>query len=213
MFSETLFNTFLADIGARVTWRQASECPCRLPRSGGTQVDCPVCEGLRYVWDDGIQTTIGVQGIKADRKFAAFVEWEKGDMLATIPSDSPAYDVGEYDRFTMDEAEFRFSAVLTKGVNDRLKYAKIRRISRVWAIVDGEAQSYQEGVDFGVNGAAIAWVAEKGPPDGTQYTVRYFAAPEYFVYLSIPQDRIQSNLNLPKRVPLRLMDLFQQAVA
>lgn len=212
-FSEAWFNNFLDQIGATVTWRKASECPCRNTRTGGSDVDCPVCEGLRYLWDPGVTTTIGVQGIKADRKFAGFAEWEKGDMLATIPSDSPAYAVGEYDRFAIDQAEFRFSTILTKGTKDRLKYSTIHTIDRLWAIVGGVAVDYVEGTHFDLEGNLIVWGAGAGPADGTQYSVRYFAVPEYFVYLAMPQDRIQGNLNLPKRVPLRLYELFHQAAA
>ena len=212
MLNEAVFNEFLGDIGATVTWRKASECPCRNSRNGGADPDCPVCEGMRYVWDAGVVTKIGVQALQTQRKFAAFGEWEKGDMLATIPSDSPAYAVGEYDRFVIEKAELRLSSILTKGLNDRLKYATIKSLDRVWSIQGTVAVDYYAGKDFALSGNAIVWSPSATLPDGTQYTVRYFAVPEYFVYLTLPQDRMQSDLDLPKKVPLRLMELFHQVV-
>lgn len=209
--SEELFNTFLGNIGVRVAWSRASECPCRTTRTGGTNVDCPVCEGLRYIWEEAIPTTIGLQGLKLDRQFGAMAEWQKGDAIATIPSDSPAYVCGEYDRFIVTDAENRFNVVLTKG-KDRLKHNGVKAIERVFSVIGGTVQEYQEWDHYERNGRDLIWYDSAGMPMGTQYSIRYVASPEYFVYRDLPQDRPQFSLNLPRKVTVRLMDLFSQVV-
>lgn len=209
--SEELFNTFLGNVGVVVTWSRASECPCRVARTGGTNVDCPVCEGLRYVWDGAVETRIGLTGLKIDRQFGQMVEWQKGDALATIPSDSPAYVCGEYDRFMVTDGENRFNAVLTKG-KDRLKHNGVKAIERVFSVMGGNVNDYQEWDHYEMNGRELVWHPSAGIPEGTQYSVRYVASPEYFVYRDLPQDRPQFSLDLPRKVPLRLMDLFSQVV-
>ncbi len=213
------FNAHLAEIGAPVQWLKAMECPCRTPRSGGTDTDCPVCEGLRFVWEAPIDTIIGVQGLTAMQQWSKMVEWDKGDMIATIPSDSPAYASGEFDRFVMAEAEFRFNTVLTKSVKDYVKHVAIKRIDRVMAIVNDQPQEFLEWDHFevtttapGVNSNSLTWHPETLLPDGTQYSLRYYASPEYYVYGALVQDRPQFSQDLPRKGILRVMDLFGQAV-
>ena len=211
-FDADSFNSFLAEIGVAVEWEKAMECPCRLSRSGATDVNCPVCEGIRFLWEAPEKTVIGVQGIKATQQWSQFGEWNKGDMIVTIGSDSPAYVAGEFDRFIITGADFRWNTVLTKGEKDRVKQGKIKKVERVIAIINDQIQEFVEFDHYTVEGNTIVWEATAGLVDKTQYSIRYIAAPEYFVYGAIPQDRAQFGRDLPRNIPLRMMDLFGQVV-
>ena len=210
-FCPDRLNAMLQLIGQAVTWERASRCPCRSTRTGGPEVSCPVCRGVGWIWDTPVPCMLGVSGSTPSRKFAAFTEWEDGDVLVTIPSDSPAYDMGERDRITLTDASHRMSEVLTRGVNDQLRYRKPLVIHSVWAIVSNERKDYHDLIDYKVDGHTVTWLTA-GPAQNQQYAVLYNAQPEYFVYRELVGDRPMGGRSMPRKVHVKLMELFNRAV-
>jgi len=210
-FCPDRLNTMLQLIGQAATWERASRCPCRSTRTGGADVACVVCKGVGWIWDAPQPCSFGVSGSTPSRKFAAFAEWEDGDVLLTIPSDSPAYDMGERDRITLTDSSLRSAEVLTRGTQDTLRYRKPIAILTVWAIVNTIRKEYYESIDYLMDGPTIRWLTDPFPA-GQPYSVLYRARPEYFVYRELAGDRPMGGRSMPRKVHVKLMELWNRVV-
>lgn len=202
----TAFNDFLSTIGQRLLWRRAFACPCINPASGSPKPGCPNCRGKGRAWAAPVEGVAGVAGMKVQREWAQFGTWESGDTILSIPSDSPLYAMGQFDRITQLDNTEPFSVTLTRGQNDVLR-GKVTEISRVFwltpvgASVDGEIPTVS---DSGV----MTW-ATGAPPAGIQYSVTGRVNPEYFVFSELPSSRgMHSGAALPRKVVCRKFDLF-----
>lgn len=210
LLSPTKFNNLLSDIrpglGQGVSWSRATQCPCRSRTSGAAEQGCPLCRGKGYLYAAEIFGWTGLAGQKISRQWAAFGEYELGDVVCTIPSDSPLYAIGENDRVTFDDSTEPFSVILMAGV-DVLSFMASQIDTVIWrdpvtkALVTG-GLPVQASVD-----SSLAWAAN-APPLGSQYTVSGRRHPQYWCFADFPQDRAHSaGLTLPRRVVLRKYDL------
>lgn len=199
------FNQFLNGIGQNFAWRKAFVCPCVDPATNAPQMSCPHCHGKGVVWAAAVQGVAGVPSQKVQREFAKLGQWESGDMMLTVGSDSPLYAIGERDRVTQLNGDDPFSINLRKGHNDKLPWT-VKKISRVFwlagaAIVEGGIPAQQpDGTLVFSTGA---------PPAGAAYSVTGTKYSEYFVFQEFPADRGHHfGVALPLRVQLRRFDLF-----
>jgi hypothetical protein len=141
----------------------------------------------------------------AQRKFAQFGVFEAGDLLLTLPSDTPHYEMGHYDLVLLLDSSQPFSSVLTRGENDLILFP-ISKIDRVFWREDGEIV---ESNVREVSGRMLDWGDNPQPPAGTQYSVTGRWIPDYFVYMELPTERAHhGGLPLPRRVVVRRFDLF-----
>lgn len=200
------FNAFLGQIGQDFSWRKAYVCPCVSPATNAPSLTCPYCSGKGFMWNDAITGVAGVPSQKVQREFAKMGQWETGDMMLSVPSDSPLYDMGERDRVQMLNGDDPFSINLRHGFNDKLPWP-IKVIGRVFwitntGIVEGSipAQQTDGSLVFGSTGA---------PPSGAYYSVSGKKYSEYFVFRDFPSDRGHHHgKKLPLKVQLRRFDLF-----
>ncbi|WP_288073958.1 hypothetical protein [Pseudomonas sp.] len=200
------FNAHLNDLGQLFGWRPSFVCPCSVAGYGSADPECPNCLGRGHIWEAEQQGMSGIAGMKIQRQWADFGGFQAGDVVLTIPSDSPLYDIGDYDRATMLNSSEPFSFELTRGGNDKLWFTavSIRRV--FWldenkAIVDGGIPD----VDCEGN---LTWAYDE-PPVGTMYSITGRRLPEYFCYQDFPQDRAHhSGARLPRKVVLRKFDLL-----
>lgn len=212
-FSVGGFNGFLKNLGQQATWERASICPDRSHRTGGTNPKCVVCQGRGHLWSAPQDVTVGFTSMQTVREFGTLSQWEQGDGIVTIGSDSPAYGAGDFDRLTLTNAIVRVCHVLTRGSNDKLKYRFPVAILEVWAIVASAKVVLVKDTDFTLSGNTITWITNTVQLE-QNYTVLYTARPEYFVYRDWLQDRPhQRGLALPRKVHVRLMELMNRAVA
>lgn len=66
-FNVKMFLDVLATKGYRVSWEQASECPCRANSdSDQALATCPVCAGERYEYQAPVETRVAVTDLSAD---------------------------------------------------------------------------------------------------------------------------------------------------
>ena len=210
-FNVNSLNQMISNLGQTCVWEQASRCPCRSTRTGGASVACPVCNGAGFVWTSPTTCIIGVEGFRVDKQYAMWSEVEKGDQIATIPSDSAAYSAGEYDSFTMLDAEIRIDQILTKGSADRLKYRTVLSLDGAWGIVAGARVDLVQGLDFTLNGNLITWTSS-AIPVGAQYSITYVARPEFYVYRTLVSDRPHGHVPLPRKVHLKGTDCLNKAL-
>jgi len=200
------FNSFLADIGQGYVWRKSYACPCVNPNSGAAKKNCPHCSGRGRIWDAGVPGVAGMAGAKTQREWAQFGVWESGDVVVTIPENTPLYEMGQFDRMTASHSTELFSMPLTRGENDRLHF-QVESVSRVFWIND--AGAIVEGGTPTVSGAGVlTWVSGE-PPAGQQYSISGVRMLEYYCFGMFPSNRNEhQGARLPKRVVLRRWDLF-----
>lgn len=199
------FNGLLNFLGQMFAWRKAFVCPCVSPSTNAPQPSCLHCHGKGFLWTAAVQGTAGVPSQKVQREFAKLGQWESGDMMLTIGSDSPLYVMGERDRVTMLNGSDPFSINLRKGTNDKLPWTAIQ-IDRVFWI-DG-ASLVEGGIPTQQADGSLVFTTG-APPAGIAYSVTGTKYSEYFVFQDFATDRGHHfGAKLPIKVQLRRFDLF-----
>lgn len=206
-FSPAAFNGLLVTIGQAVAWRSALTCPCRNPYSGAADMRCPVCTGAGVTWDNPIAAWTGLAGQRASRQFAAFGQWEEGDVALTIPSDSPLYAIARNDRVLFTQSSQPYDLVILPDNGDRMVFIPIS-VDRCVFIADGQIID-ADLPSVGADGSLVWDITQLRPPAGTQYTIAGRRHPEYFCFTEVPQDRAHNmGLPLPRKVQIRKFSLF-----
>lgn len=202
------FNAHLNSIGQRFQWRKAFRCPCMNPHSGAAKPGCPQCGGKSWLWAPPVDATAGIAGQKVQRQWAMFGLWQDGDMVVTIGSDSPMYDMGQTDRVLMLNSTDYFSVPLVRGgANERL-FDPIKAITRVFWL-DQAGDVVEGGRPAIAADGTLTWPAGGEPPAGSTYSITGTRYTEMFCWGQFPSDRNEhGGAKLPKRVVLRRFDLF-----
>lgn len=204
----TAFNRFLSGIGQRFSLKRASACPCVDPNTNAPKTDCAQCAGFGWTWGAAVTGMSGIASLKVQREWANFGLWQSGDVVLTIPSDSPVYAMGPYDRVTMLDSTEAFSFVRHRGIDDiqPVSWASIERV--YW--LDGSEAIVEGGIPT-FSGGVLAW-SDGAPPNGQQYSITGRKHPEYYMLQEFAQDRAHhQGLALPRRVVLRKLDLLARA--
>lgn len=200
------FNRLLNQMGQAFSWRRAYACPCVNPNSGSARTNCPNCAGKGRLWVDPVEGLAGTVSRDQMKNFASFGLWDAGDIMLSIPSDSPLYDMGQFDRVLAINRTEPFSLNLVRGVNDLIRFP-ILSIERVFWMDKTDALVDIAGVEVLPDGR-LQW-GDVAPPINTTYSVTGRRRPEYFCYMEIPSDRpMHQGAPLPRRVTLRRFDLF-----
>ena len=136
-----------------------------------------------------------------------FGKYDAGDMIVTLPGDSVAYDMGEFDRVLTLNATEVFQLPLVSGKNDKIAFTVVSIDQIYWidrgVIVYGELPS----IDAQGN---LTWIQDK-PALGVQYTICGQRRSEYFCYMDLPSNRGEhSGAPLPRNVVLKKFDLFSR---
>jgi hypothetical protein len=199
------FNDFLGQMGQQVDWRVASACPCRHARSGAADTACGQCHGLGYYWSDPARCLVAISGQKTQAEWAKFGLWENGDQVVTLPSDSAAYAMGQFDRLTMVQSSIPFRVVLRPS--DVLRDQVVIVDQATWFVGDTLVTANLPP-EVGEDGVTLSWPGDQ-PPLGAQVALSGRKRPEYFCLQEFPQDRAHhGGRDLPRRVVLRRFDLL-----
>ena len=200
------FNAFLAKIGQDVLWRKSYICPCVNPHSGASDPKCPVCYGKGRFWDAPVASRVGVPSTRVQREWAQFGRYESGDMVLTLPSDQPIYEMGEFDRITNMNSTEVFQLPLQRGRND-FCMLPVKQFTRVFWL-DENNEIVEGGLPTVGDNGALSWVIG-APPAGTQYTLCGTRYDEYYCFTELTGDRGEhGGLPLPRKVVARKFDLF-----
>ena len=194
-------------MGQTVQWRQAYSCPCVNPNSGAAKPNCPICLGKGKAWDAAQSSVIGISGQKAQQQWAQIGMYEQGDVVVSIPSDSPCYSMGQFDRVLLSNNTQRFSIPLVRGNNDVLRFT-YESITAVFWLDPSGAFIIQGGIPtVDVNGN-LTW-ASGAPASGATYTIEGTRFLEYYCYGDFPNARgFFQGETLPRKAILRRFDLF-----
>lgn len=208
-FSPQRFNRHLKNMGQDITWRPSFACSCFNLSSGAADPKCKLCSGKGRIWEVPNATVCGVAKQETQAEWAESGLWEAGDLVVTIPGNSPMWDAGQFDRVTMLNATDKFSQPLQRGApTERLLFVP-QRIERVFwrhpttqALVEG-------GIPDVADNGILSWPAGGEPPPGMTYSLSGWKYAEYFVFGDFPSSRnMHQGAKLPKRVVLRRWDLF-----
>ena len=205
MLSADAFNRMLGEMSQAAKWRRAYDCPCRDDHSGAARPGCPRCHGKGVVWADPVLGWVAIAGQKVQQAWSRMEMYEQGDIVMTLPSDSPLYNLGQNDRITMVQSSVPFSRVMTRGDGDRMPF-EIDTIDRVyWLVNDVETEG---GIPTIATDGTPSW-ASGAPDPGVKYSITGRRRPEYFLFNEYPQDRAHyGGQPLPRRVVARVIDLL-----
>jgi len=212
-FDPLEFDGAIETNGTPAEWRRATRCPCVDSSTGAYQLDCPYhAVGLGVVWGDPEEIKVLMPG-RTDRftaEMAGGVEMG-GSMMVVKSTMTPSHA----DRIDLMAAEFTTSGeIFTVGDVNKLGHSKERlrfnpiELEYATAIVAGQLVTYVfPQVVVGDDGV-ITW--DGGPPQGTQYSVRYRGRPAYVCWS--PQSRDENAQKMPYRVAVKRLDSFEQRV-
>jgi len=199
------FNGLLNHLGQTFAWRKSFICPCVSPATNAPAMNCPHCLGKGFLWTSAVTGVAGVPSQKVQREFAKLGQWESGDMMLTIGSDSPLYGMGERDRVMQMNGDDPFSINLRRGFNDKLQW-QLKTIDRVFWLAGGDIV---EGAIPTQQPDGTLVFATGAPPAGVSYSVTGKKYSEFFVFQDFPTDRGHHfGAKLPIKVQLRRFDLF-----
>ena len=204
------FNAQLRRQGQDMGWAKAARCPCRDIDSGAARRGCPICHSIGVFWSAPVASHAGLAGMKVQREWQSFGEYQSGDVVVSVPSDTPLYACGENDRVTFSQSSRSFDVVLTRGDPGEIIRSRVIAFDRCFRLTpDGRAISECDLPLQNADGT-VAFAAGVVQPDvGQQYTVMGRCRPEYFLFKDLAQDRAHyGGLALPRKLALRLFDLF-----
>lgn len=202
------FNVHLNHLGEDFQWRAASACPCINPNSGAAAPACPQCGGKGYAWAPAVKARAAVASSNTQLAWARMGMYETGDMVLSIPSDSPMYGISQFDRVLAPTSSDRFSLALIRGAPaERLSQA-VKSIDRVYWLVNDEVVEGSARPTINANGT-LTWPGSGSPPAGKGYSITGVRLNEYFCFGAFASDRNKhQGLQLPKRMVLRKFDLL-----
>ncbi|BDG27198.1 hypothetical protein TthSNM66_18340 [Thermus thermophilus] len=158
------------------------------------------------------------QNLAGRKDIGEYGEIDHRDMSLTLPKrvrvgsaweENPAYYAGYPDRFVVLDARVKVHQVLYRGEEEALLYAYVYRVlSCVGMEKDYSTTAYTFGEDFVFEEGRVVWLPGRGPRAGRPYSITYLAAPEFYVFRELPQVRGQGGQELPRRLHLRLWELF-----
>lgn len=206
------FSFMLNDLGQSFVLQRSASCPCLDVASGTPKPNCRQCKGIGWIYGAPITGNSGVAGQKIQREWALFGLWQSGDVVLTIPSDSPLYNMGPYDKVVMFNSSEPVSFVRKRGIDD-LQIVPWVSIDRVFWLT-GPNQTLVEGtIPKIADSGALTWSGTV-PPAGAQYSITGRRHPSYFMFHDLMQDRSHHfGETLPRRVVLRKIDLLGRQTA
>jgi hypothetical protein len=214
-FSPQAFNNFLGpngNIGQQYAWYQSTRCPCADPNSGAADPACPLCFGKGRQYAAPVAGVAGISGQRAQRDWFQFGAYEAGDLVLTVPSASPVYDMGQYDRVTALNTQQVFSYVLTSGDPLERIHTSVLTITSVYWLINEGAEVQPGGIPVVIPlDGTLTWPNGGQPPAGVQYSITGTKMLDYYCWGMFPTNRnFQQGLALPRKVILRDYDLFNR---
>lgn len=205
-FSENDFNSFLNGVGQDVMWRRAHACPCVNPNSGQPKPTCIHCKAAGRLWQAAVPARTGVSGRDAQKQWVQFGISDVGDVVVSIPSDSPLYAIGPFDRVLFLNRTEPFSQNVVKGVNEKINFfvvdvEKVFYLDEAAGLVDAPLPIVMPDGTLDWSGVEL--------PDGVTFSVTGRRRGEYYCFPETPFDRPHhAGARLPRRVVLRRFDLY-----
>lgn len=207
--SGAAFNRMLNQMGQSFQWRRGYACPCINKNSGQAKTNCAHCSGKGRLWGEAVEGSAGTVSQSKMRQYATFGVWDQDDVMLSIPSNSPLYGIGQFDRVEALNRTEPFSINFVRGLNDAIRF-RVVSLERAFYL-DANEQIVECPLPTVNPDGSLTWGAGAPPPQAT-FSLTGRRHPDYFCYLEIPTDRpMHFGEKLPRRVVLRRFDLFGRA--
>lgn len=220
------FEEMIQRRGMPVLWEKSQKCTCWDDYSGHPTSSCLACHGVGYLYDAPIETrNVLIMSLVINKDFTFAGEYRMGDAIATVPKRkyekdenglwhrpfNALFDIGEWDKITLVETEFRTHETLkldTPLYGREADTLRNEAVTRVMSVLKANPETgnityYAEGTDFTLDGNKLNWDSSANLETGETYSVLYYHRPVYIVYTQLPQSRDQDMQQLPKKVVLR----------
>ena len=208
-FQPDKFNGFLNALAQQWVWRKAYACPCISSRSGQAVPNCIHCNGNGRLWGDPVNGSACVIGRSAVLKFSKFGEYLNEDIFLEVPSDSPLYEMGVYDRVDSINRTEPFSQNIVAGINVAKKFDVLSVEKVFW--LDTDNNRVEGDIPAVQNDGSLSW-AGVIPPTGVTYSITGRRNAQFYCYAQLPLDRPHfGGLDLPRRLVLRNYSLYESS--
>lgn len=202
------FNALLGNMGEWFAWRKSYACPCVNPNSGAPLAGCPHCSGKGRLWKAGVRGLAGVASSKVQQEWAKMGQWQSGDMVLSIPENSPLYEIAQFDRVTAETNTDEFSLPLVRGAVKERIHGPIKEITRVFWF-DADANEVEGKAPVVAANGTLTWPDGGEPPAGKTYSITGIKFAEFYCFGALSVDRFKhAGARLPRRMVLRKFDLF-----
>ena len=211
-FNSAAFNRHLNHMGQAVAWQRRYACPCVNKNSGQADPRHALCSGKGHLWDDPIDTVVGVASQKVQAEWIAAGLYATGDMVLSVQASSVVWDAGPYDKITMKNSTTAFSQALTRGTpSEKLSYLPLRLTRCFWLTGADRSQIVDGGLPVFSASGVMSWPNGGEPPAGTAYTLSGERNDVYYVFDQLPSNRNEhQGVKLPKRLIGRSIDLLSR---
>lgn len=218
------FDTLTAAYGVRLQWMQSHQCACVWGSSvpGSPDPNCVTCSGRGVYWDapsaifSGIITQMHktLSPDESGFEVTSKLGWKQDTFpLLSIPASAGEVwqNATDYDAFVELDAITRYKSEMTVGGMTSVPYAQNLNIPATGAVSIWNVQTKStQLIPYTVNGANVTI---SGYPQGTSYTIEYFAAPVYLAFRKaggMPHIRPFGNgvVSLPRRFRLDMLDVW-----
>lgn len=170
------FNKFIHDRGYLMQWQKAMVCPCALAGKSAkdaTDLFHDLCKNKEYIWTDMGQIMVLITRIQRNSNLNQDGVWEQGTMMVSTQSQNK---IGFYDRLIFQESTIAFSQAIKKGASGGTDELRFPAIDVQIPIVDFEGNTYEFGIDFGLNASGnVIWggFSNKQPNTNSSYGIVY----------------------------------------
>lgn len=209
-FNPAAFDSFLAGVGQSVLWRRSYACACVSPSSGQPDPKHALCGGKGRLWDPPVATVTGIARQQVVAEWIQTGQYETGDMVLSIPQNSPLWDAGQFDRVTMLNSTDVFSLPMQRGAPSERLLFPVQSVTRCFWLHPTTRVVVEGSVPVIDANGVPTWPSGVGePPPASTYSLSGTKFDEYFIFGAFPSDRNQhQGMRLPKRVIARKWDLF-----
>lgn len=213
-FNPAAFDRHLNNIGQEMRWRRSYACACSQNSSGSADPSHQLCMGRGRIWDPPVKAVAGVASQQVQMQWQAMGQFESGDMVLSVPQNSPLWNAGQFDRILMMNSTDVFSMPLQRGgPSERILFPVASFTRCFWLHPQNREQTVEGGLPAVDDAGRLTWPNGGEPPAGVKYSITGEKRDEYFVFLGIPSDRNEhKGMRLPRRIVARKWDLFGRVV-
>ena len=209
-FSVARFNGLLSPNGGAgqpVIWCRSSKCPCRTPVSAGGDTDCFQCRGKGILYGDPQPAWAGTPSMRVAKDWSGYGQSETGDLMLSVPADSPLYEAGVDDKVILINSSEPFSYILTRSPTLYLWFPVVE-LQRCYWLSPDTTVLFEGALPIVALDGTLSWAdGTAAPPMGTQFSLTGRSNPAFRVFRDLPQDRALFGTGLPRRMSLKRLDL------
>lgn len=202
------FDAHLGNFAEPFTFRKYYACPCVNQATGSADPKCGACFGKGMLWMDPIDAHAAVASSSVQLAWSKMGNYEKGDLVLSIPESSELYRIAQFDRVTALTSTDQRSVVLKRGAPSERLHGTVTSVTRVFWL-DANSKPVDGSLPLVAEDNTLSWPNGGAPPSGKQYSINYVRCVDYYAFGEFSSDRNKhGGLRLPRRMVLRRFDLL-----